>query len=320
MWQPGDVWILNDSYLAGTHLNDLTVFAPIFHAGELVGFAASRAHWIDVGAKDPGGPMDATEIYQEGIRLAAATLVAGGGKRRDVVDILGRNSRFPHPAIGDLHAQIACCTPASGASRRSSTASARHRRAAREEIFAQSERLDRAAIAAIPDGVYAPRASSTTTASRRRAVLGPRRDRGRGRRDDDRPHGVDDMQARADQLRRGAGDLGVPRRVQAHVQPGPRRTAARSGRSRSRPPRARSSAREEPAPCQWYFTPLGLLIDLVVKALAAVVPERAAAASYGDSMIISLTGSTRERAGGSSTWSRPSAAGARGTAPTARTG
>ena len=59
-WQPGDVWIMNDSYLTGTHLNDMTVFGPIFHDGELVGFAASRAHWLDVGAKDPGGPMDST--------------------------------------------------------------------------------------------------------------------------------------------------------------------------------------------------------------------------------------------------------------------
>ena len=49
-------------------------------------------------------------------------------------------------------------------------------------------------------------------------------------------------------------------------------------------------AAEEPAPCQWYFTPLGLLIDLVVKALADVLPEQAAGASYGDSMVISMSG------------------------------
>ena len=55
-WRPGDVWIMNDSYLAGTHLNDVTVFGPIFHDEALVGFAASRAHWLDVGAKDPARP------------------------------------------------------------------------------------------------------------------------------------------------------------------------------------------------------------------------------------------------------------------------
>src|SRR5690606_37779444 len=69
VWQDGDVWVLNDSYLGGTHLNDVTVYAPIFVAGELAGFAASRAHWLDVGSKDPGGSMDSTSIFQEGLRL-----------------------------------------------------------------------------------------------------------------------------------------------------------------------------------------------------------------------------------------------------------
>ena len=64
IWRPDDIWIMNDSYLTGTHLNDMTVFGPIFHDGELVGFAASRAHWV--GAKDAGGPMNSTEIFQEG--------------------------------------------------------------------------------------------------------------------------------------------------------------------------------------------------------------------------------------------------------------
>ena len=65
-WQPGDVWIMNDSYLAGTHLNDITVYGPIFHDEQLVGFAASRAHWLDVGAKDAGAPMDSTELESWG--------------------------------------------------------------------------------------------------------------------------------------------------------------------------------------------------------------------------------------------------------------
>ena len=53
---------------------------------------------------------------------------------------------------------------------------------------------------------------------------------------------------------------------------------------------ARCSRPQDPAPCQWYFTPLGLLIDLVVKALAEALPDQAAGASYGDSMVISLSG------------------------------
>ena len=154
-WQPGDVWIMNDSYLTGTHLNDMTVFGPIFHDSELVGFAASRAHWLDVGAKDPGGPMDSTSIYQEGIRLGPTKVVEGGVQKPDVTDLLGRNSRFSYPAIGDLGAQIAC---ARTGQQRLSAIIARYGSetiaAAREAIFAQTERFERAAVAAIPDGTY----------------------------------------------------------------------------------------------------------------------------------------------------------------------
>ena len=80
---------------AGTHLNDITVYGPIFHEDELVGFAASRAHWLDVGAKDAGAPMDSTEIYQEGLRLGPTKVVEGGRERRDVIDLLGRNPGSP---------------------------------------------------------------------------------------------------------------------------------------------------------------------------------------------------------------------------------
>ena len=81
-------------------------------------------------------------------------------------------------------------------------------------------------------------------------------------------------------------------------------------RSRCRCGAGRSSGRSSPSPCPWYFSPLGLLIDLVVKALGPVLPEKAAAASYGDSMIFVAPGSTSARAGCSSTSSRRSAAGA----------
>ena len=154
-WEPGDVWALNDSYLAGTHLNDVTVFSPIFHDGQLIGFGASRAHWLDVGAKDPGSPMDSTDIWQEGLRMGPIKVADGGRVRPDIVDLLGRNSRFSYPARGDLMAQIACAR----------TGEKRLRaiverfgletvHAARDAIFEQTERVERAAVAAIPDGVY----------------------------------------------------------------------------------------------------------------------------------------------------------------------
>lgn len=102
VWRAGDVWLLNDSYIGGTHLNDVTVYAPIFDGDQLLGFAASRAHWLDVGAKDPGTPMDSTSIQQEGLRFGPVRIVDGGVDRADLQDVIARNVRFPASALGDL--------------------------------------------------------------------------------------------------------------------------------------------------------------------------------------------------------------------------
>ena len=82
--------------LAGARVlppNDATIFGPIFWQEQLVGFSATRAHWLDVGAKDPGGPMDSHEIYQEGMRFGPTRIYAGGEPREDIIDILRRNGR-----------------------------------------------------------------------------------------------------------------------------------------------------------------------------------------------------------------------------------
>ena len=84
----GDVFYMNDSYMTGKHLNDSTIIMPIFRNGQLIGFAASRAHWLDVGAKDPGSPVDSTEIFQEGMRWGPTRLYEGGRPRDDVIDLL----------------------------------------------------------------------------------------------------------------------------------------------------------------------------------------------------------------------------------------
>ena len=58
----GDIFIMNDSYMQGTHLHDVTAIGPIFHEDDLVGFGAARAHWNDIGAMDPGSTMSSTNI------------------------------------------------------------------------------------------------------------------------------------------------------------------------------------------------------------------------------------------------------------------
>jgi N-methylhydantoinase B len=291
VWKPGDIWIMNDSYLTGTHLNDMTVFGPIFKSDDLIGFAASRAHWLDVGAKDPGGPMDSTEIFQEGIRLGPTKVVEGGIQKPDITDLLGRNSRLSYPAIGDLGAQIACAR--TGQSRLVAIIERfglETIKAARDEIFAQTERLERAAIAAIPDGVY--------------KAEGCLDNNGRN----DIPCWVRlTLEVKGDEMIMDLTDTD-------DIQGGPINCGAAQAISACRvgykllinannPPNGGAfkgltvKVREgsllgavAPAPCQWYFSSLGMLIDMIVRALSDVLPAQSAAASYGDSMIFGVWG------------------------------
>ena len=299
-WRPGDVWIMNDSYLAGTHLNDVTVFGPIFHDEALVGFAASRAHWLDVGAKDPGAPMDSTEIFQEGLRLGPTRLVEGGMPRRDMLDLLSRNSRFPQPMLGDLQAQMACVRI--GEQRLGAIIDRFGMptvTAARDRIYEQTERLEREIVEAIPDGVYTAEGCLDDDGIRlgepvwvrvRVEVAGDRMIVDLGESSDLRGGPVNCGEAQAISACRVAFKL--------LVDPS-RPTDGGSFRALEvRVRRGSVLAAEAPAPCAWYFTPLGLLIDLVVKALAPVLPERAAAASYGDSMIFMVAGLDHRTGGG----------------------
>jgi N-methylhydantoinase B len=104
----GDVFILNDPYISGTHLNDVGVVAPIVYQGELVGFAASKGHWLDVGGMTFGswGP-GRTEIFQEGIQIPPSRLYSGGNPNKDLIGILRANSRMPNTVVGDMQAQVA---------------------------------------------------------------------------------------------------------------------------------------------------------------------------------------------------------------------
>jgi N-methylhydantoinase B len=104
----GDIFITNDPYESGTHLSDVTVVAPIYSGGELVGFAANKAHWIDVGGKDAGSvSTDATEIFQEGLQFPYIRLFRAGVPERTVLDVIRANVRTPDMSVGDLFAQVA---------------------------------------------------------------------------------------------------------------------------------------------------------------------------------------------------------------------
>jgi N-methylhydantoinase B len=106
---PGDVFATNDPYYGGvTHLNDVVLAMPVFAERELVAWTANIAHWNDIGGMVPGGiSNEAKEIFQEGLRLPAVRLIAGGTPIRSVMEIMKANSRLPDYLQGDMWAGIA---------------------------------------------------------------------------------------------------------------------------------------------------------------------------------------------------------------------
>ena len=107
--QPGDVFITNDPYYGGvTHLNDLVLAMPVFVDGKLIAWSANIAHNSDVGGMAPGSLSgEATELFQEGLRLPGVKLISGGQPNQDIMDIITTNSRMPDVLLGDLWAGIA---------------------------------------------------------------------------------------------------------------------------------------------------------------------------------------------------------------------
>ncbi len=103
---PGDQVLLNDPFAGGTHLNDLTLVAPVFAGGSLLGYVANRAHHTDVGGIAPGSiPAGATDISQEGVRIPPVLLYRSGELVDGTVSLVTGASRTPDERVGDLLAQ-----------------------------------------------------------------------------------------------------------------------------------------------------------------------------------------------------------------------
>lgn len=151
----GDMVILNDPYQGGTHLPDITLIAPIFFDGGLVGFAANRAHHADVGGMAPGSMPIARELVQEGLILPPAKLYAAGELQQGVWEIILRNTRSPWERAGDLRAQVAANRR--GVERFAALIAAQGLEVVQHystALLAYTERMTRALIGAMPDGVY----------------------------------------------------------------------------------------------------------------------------------------------------------------------
>src|SRR3954466_10992294 len=140
--RPGDQVVLNDPFAGGTHLNDITLVAPVFGREGLIGWAANRAHHADLGGMAPGSiPPDAVEIYQEGFRIPPVRLTP------EVAALLAANSRTPEERRGDLDAQAGA--NAVGIQRMAELAGAPF-----DQVVAYGERRMRAALAELPNGTW----------------------------------------------------------------------------------------------------------------------------------------------------------------------
>jgi N-methylhydantoinase B len=152
----GDIWILNDTYLGGTHLPDIAIMMPVFAAGRVMAISAAMTHHQDVGGMTPGStPTNATEIFQEGIRIPLLRFRQGNVPNETLIAMLRQNVRLPDVLMGDLNAQIAACT--TGARRLSELAESFGRTelsALFDELLNRSETLTRQALCGLPSGTY----------------------------------------------------------------------------------------------------------------------------------------------------------------------
>ena len=105
--QDGDIYIFNDAHIGGTHLSDMRLVRPYYHASKLFCYLASVGHWHDVGGAVPGNYNPAaTDVFQEAFNLPPVKLARAGKVNQDIIDILMRNTRLPQSAMGDLNGQL----------------------------------------------------------------------------------------------------------------------------------------------------------------------------------------------------------------------
>jgi len=158
VFRPGDVIIHNDPYGGASHGPDVAFCVPVFNGETLLGFSVTTAHHLDIGAHTPGscGIVDAVDTFAEGLQFKAIKVVDQGKRNEAVWNVIHDNIRISDLVVGDMEAQIAA---AQIGAQRFIDLVRRYGRAtvagASADLMDYSERLMRAAILKIPDGVYA---------------------------------------------------------------------------------------------------------------------------------------------------------------------
>jgi N-methylhydantoinase B len=288
--KPGDIYITNDAYTTGSHLNHVTLTMPIFHKGVLVGFSCCMAHWLDVGGQLGGM---STDIFAEGLQIPYLKYQSEGRINRDLEDIIRMNVRLPSRAMGDLRAQV---TAVKTGERRFLELIERYGRepvlTSIAAIMDRAEAHARARTRTIPDGVYeaesfmdddgieigkpVPIRVKVTVAGEEMTI---------------------DLSDVSRQVR-GFYNSGITTgyacaQVAYKCLTSPTDYPINDGSFRSLKtivPPGRVISATRPAPMRWWMTFPMTVVDTVFKALAPAIPERVIAGHHADLLIAAVHG------------------------------
>jgi N-methylhydantoinase B len=290
-FKPGDMWIMNDTYLGGSHLQDVQIIAPVFADGALFAVMATTGHWMDMGGNVPGGwAPRATEIHQEGIVIPPIKLYEEGKLNKALVAMIRANVRLPAEISGDLAAMSNVFTVGT---RGIEALVKRYGRATLtdclNEMIAYSERQMRSYIADLPDGTY-----TWEDAIDNDGIV-------------DEPIPVKlAITVNGDQMHfdfagtgpKARGPLNMSRNTTLssvfvaikHIFPD---VPVNGGTFRPitvNVPGGTLLAAEYPSPCGGYLDPMGRVIDVVFGALSKVIPHKAPAAFFGTIGVVAISG------------------------------
>src|SRR5258705_552539 len=288
--KPGDIYVTNDAYLTGSHLNHVTLTLPIFHQDTLVGFSCCMAHWLDIGGMLGGM---STDIFSEGLQIPIMKLHDRGVVNETLVDVIRQNVRLPSRAMGDLRAQV---TAVKTGERRFLQLIERYGRdavlGAIAAIMDHAEPMARTRTRTIPDGVYeaesymdddgvdigkrVPIAVKVTVPGDRMTI---------------------DLTNVSKQVR-GFYNSGITTgyacaQVAYKCLTSPTDYPINDGSFRSLKvivPPGRIVSATRPAPMRWWMTYPMTIVDTLFKALAPVIPDRVIAGHHADLLVASLHG------------------------------
>jgi len=296
-FKPGDMWIMNDTYLGGSHLQDVQIVAPVFADGELFAVMATTGHWMDIGGNVPGGwGPKATEIHQEGIVIPPVKLYEEGRLNKALVQMFRANVRLPVEIAGDL---AAMSNVFSVGTRGIEGLVKRYGRQVLtdclNEMIAHSERQMRSYIRDIPDGTYACEDFIDND-----GVV-------------DQPIPVKlTITVRGDEMKfdfsgsgpKSKGPMNMSRNTTLsscfvaikHIFPD---VPVNGGTFRPisiHVPDGTLLSAEYPSPCGGYLEPMGRVIDVVFGAMSHALPDKAPAAFFGTIGVVAISG-THPRSG-----------------------